>query len=266
MGKPRRMQERRNLAWLFAGAVLKPVLLLLTRPRWVDCTNIPAHGGAVIAANHVSHVDPLTFAHLVWDHGRLPRFLAKAGLFDVKAVGWLLRATGQIPVYRMSADASRAFTAAVKAVQDGKLVIVYPEGTITRDPDLWPMRGRSGAARIALAAGVPVIPIAHWGAHDLLYPYAKRPHLFPPTVINAKAGTPVDLDDLQGKPMNHQVVDEATDRIMADITALLEEIRGEQAPAERFDPRAAGMREIGNPNDPQQHPHQRRRRGRRRSA
>ncbi len=259
MGKPRRMQERRTAAWFFAASILKPVLLVLTRPRWIDCTKIPAHGGAVIAANHVSHVDPLTFAHLIWDHGRLPRYLAKAGLFDVPLVGRLLRATGQIPVYRMSADATRAFTAAVEAVKEGKLVIVYPEGTITRDPDLWPMRGRSGAARIALAAGVPVIPIAHWGAHDLLYPYAKRPNLFPPTAITAKAGDPVDLDDLRARPADHAVIAEATDRIMADITGLLEEIRGEPAPAVRFDPKTAGVREIGNP-------HQQRRRGRRRSA
>lgn len=253
MSKPRRMQERRSPAWFFAASILKPVLLLLTRPHWVDCSKIPATGGAVIAANHVSHVDPLTFAHLVWDHGRLPRYLAKAALFDVPLLGRLLRATGQIPVYRMSVDANRAFTAAVEAVREGKLVIVYPEGTITRDPDLWPMRGRTGAARIALAAGVPVIPIAHWGAHDLLYPYAKRPHLFPPTVIEAKAGDPVDLDDLRGRPVDHEVVAQATDRIMAAITGLLEEIRGEQAPPARFDPKAEGVKEIGNPHREQRH-------------
>lgn len=253
MSKPRRMQERRTPAWFFAASILKPVLLLVTRPRWVDCTRIPATGGAVLAANHVSHVDPLTFAHLVWDHGRLPRFLAKAALFDVPLLGRLLRATGQIPVYRMTVDANRAFTAAVEAAKEGKLIVVYPEGTITRDPDLWPMRGRSGAARIALAAQVPVIPIAHWGAHHLLYPYAKRPHLFPPTVIEARAGDPVDLDDLRSQPATHEVITEATDRIMAAITGLLEEIRGEQAPPERFDPKAAGVREIGNPHREQRH-------------
>lgn len=247
------------MAWYVAGSILKPLLLMFTRPRWVDCTKIPAKGGAVIAVNHASHVDPLTLAHVMWDHGRLPRYLAKAALFDVPLLGRLLRATGQIPVYRMSADANRAFTAAVEAVEEGKLVIVYPEGTITRDPDLWPMRGRTGAARIALAAGVPVIPVAHWGAHELLYPYAKRPHLFPPTVVTAKAGDPVDLDDLRGRPLDHRVATEATDRIMAAVTGLLEDIRGEQAPAVRFDPKAAGMKEIGNP-------HEQKRRRRRRSA
>src|SRR5688572_25543006 len=143
MAKARRMRERRGWAWVVAIALVKPVLLAVTKHQWTDGEKVPADGGAVLAANHVSHVDPLTFAHLVHDHGRLPRYLAKAGLFDVFFVGTVLRATGQIPVYRMSADAARAFTAAVDAVGRGQLVVVYPEGTLTRQQDLWPMTGRT---------------------------------------------------------------------------------------------------------------------------
>ncbi len=248
MGKPRRMHERRGLPFAFAVSVAKPVLLATTRRHWVDGEKIPAEGGAVIAANHVSHVDPLTFAHLVYDHGRLPRYLAKAELFDVPFVGSILTSTGQIPVRRLTADASHAFSSAVQAVEEGKIVIVYPEGTITRDPDLWPMVGKTGAARIALTAGVPVIPAAQWGAQDVLYPYAKRPHLVPPRTIHAKVGDPVDLDDLRGGPLTPQVLHEATSRIMAAITSLLEDLRGETAPATRFDPRTAGVSQIGNPH------------------
>ncbi len=257
MGKPRRMQEHRGYAFTIGVLLLKPLLLIFTRHQWTDGTKIPAHGGAVIAANHVSHADPVTFAHLMWDHGRLPRYLAKATVFDIPVVSHLLRSMGQIPVYRLSADANKAFTAAVAAVEKGQAVIIYPEGTITRDPDLWPMRGRSGAARIALAADVPVVPVAQWGAHVLLYPYAKKPKLIPPTRVYAKVGDPVDLDDLRGMPITHEVVAEATDRIMDAITRLLEDIRGEQAPAVRFDPKAVGVREIGNP-----HPNDHRRRRR----
>ena len=90
-----------------------------------------------------------------------------------------MRSAEQIPVYRMTTDASQAFDAAVEAVQEGECVVVYPEGTITRQPDLWPMTGKTGAARIALAAGVPVVPVAQWGAHQILAPYAKRPGCSP---------------------------------------------------------------------------------------
>ena len=89
----------------------------------------------------------------MYDHGRLPRYLAKAGLFKNKFLGFFLRSAGQIPVDRRRKNAAGAFDAAVAAVRDGECVVVYPEGTITRDPDLWPMVGKSGAARIALATG-----------------------------------------------------------------------------------------------------------------
>ena len=257
LAKQRRMHERRGWAFTLCVAILKPLLLLLTKRDWAGGENIPATGGAVIAANHASHIDPLTFAHFIWDHGRLPRYLAKAALWDVRFLGAIMRDTGQIPVYRASTDASKAFSAAVEAVKDGKIVIVYPEGTLTRQPELWPMVGKTGAARIALSADVPVIPVAQWGAHEILYPYAKRPRLFPRRTLHARAGKPVDLDDLRGGPITPAVLHEATDRIMSDITSLLEEIRGERAPAERFDPRKAGVASLGNPHAEQTQARQR---------
>lgn len=248
MAYPRKLQEPRGWAFGFCVAIIEPVLRLLTRRRWVDGDKIPARGGVVVAANHVSHIDPLTFAHFVYGHGRVVRFLAKAEVLKVPVVGPLIRATGQIPVYRLTTDASLAFRAAVAAVQEGKCVVVYPEGTITRDPGLWPMVGKTGAARIALSTSAPVVPVAQWGPQHILAPYAARPRLFPRKTIVVKAGEPVDLDDLRGEPLTPAVLREATDRIMAAITRLLEDIRQEQAPAERFDPRAAGVKQIGNPN------------------
>jgi 1-acyl-sn-glycerol-3-phosphate acyltransferase len=129
--------------------------------------------------------------------------------------------------------------------------VVYPEGTITRDPDGWPMTGKSGAARIALETGCPVIPVGQWGAQQLLAPYAKRPDLFPRKLVTMKVGKPVDLSDLAAKPRTVAIIQEATDRIMAAITAIVEEVRGETAPAERFDMRKSGVRETGNPNKPE---------------
>ncbi|CAA9332049.1 MAG: Acyl-CoA:1-acyl-sn-glycerol-3-phosphate acyltransferase [uncultured Nocardioidaceae bacterium] len=250
MAGPRRLTERRGWAFSLAVGIVKPLLLLLTHRRWVDGHCIPSYGGAVIAANHVSHLDPLTFAHFLYDQGRLPRYLAKAVLFDIFFVGTILRSTGQIPVHRLSEDASQAFSSAVEAVRRGRLVVVYPEGTLTRQPELWPMRGRTGAARIALSAGVPVIPVAQWGAQDILYPYTTRPRLLPRKTVQAKAGPEVYLDDLRDRPITPELLREATDRIMDAVTRLLEDIRAEAAPTERFDPRQSGLRPIGNPHGP----------------
>lgn len=247
VANPRRLQERRGLAFGFCVLVAEPLLVGLTRRRWSGGEHIPAHGGCVVAANHISHVDPFTCAHFVYGYGRIVRFLTKAEVFELPVLGRIVRSAGQIPVYRLTTDASRSFVAAVRAVSSGQCVVVYPEGTITRQPELWPMTGRTGAARIALSADVPVIPVAQWGAHRILAPYARRPRLFPRRTITMAAGPPVDLSDLVGEPLTVEVLREATRRIMDDVTELLEGIRGEQAPVQRFDPRAQGVAEIGNP-------------------
>ncbi|WP_435744580.1 lysophospholipid acyltransferase family protein [Nocardioides sp. SYSU DS0663] len=244
----RRLQQGRGWAWSLAVAIVKPSLLATTRRNWIDGERIPVTGGCLIVLNHLSHVDPLTAAHLVYDHGRIPRYLAKSGLFRNPVLGFFMRAAGQIPVERLSAGAAGAYDAAVAAVRAGECVVVYPEGTLTRDPDLWPMTGKSGAARIALETGCPVIPVGQWGAQHLLPPYAKKPDLRPRKTITMKVGEPVDLADLLTRPRSPEVVQEATDRIMASITALVAEVRGEEPPVERFDPRRAGIKQTGNPN------------------
>ncbi|HTW17929.1 MAG TPA: lysophospholipid acyltransferase family protein [Nocardioides sp.] len=236
-----------------AVPIVKPVLLATTTHEWTGGEKIPATGGCILVLNHISHVDPFTAAHIVWDHGRVPRYLAKSGLFRNRALGFFMRAAGQIPVERLSVNAVGAYDAAVAAVRAGECVVVYPEGTITRDPGGWPMTGKSGAARIALATGCPVIPIGQWGAQELLAPYAKKPDLFPRKRIRMIVGDPVPLDDLLAQEVTPPVVQQATARIMAAVVSLVEEIRGETAPAERFDMRKAGVREIGNPGRPEPH-------------
>ena len=244
----RDLQQPRGWAFSLAVPILKPVLLATTKRTWEGGENIPATGGCIVVFNHISHADPLTAAHFVYDHGRIPRYLAKSGLFKNKALGFFLKAAGQIPVERLSRTAIGAYDAAVAAVRAGECVIVYPEGTLTRDPDLWPMTGKSGAARIALETGCPVIPVGHWGVQEILPPYSSRPHLFPRQQVTMKAGDPVDLRDLVGKTRSTEAINAATARIMAALTAIVEELRGETAPAERFDPRRMGVQQIGNPN------------------
>jgi 1-acyl-sn-glycerol-3-phosphate acyltransferase len=240
---------RRTLpfAYRFAVAVLRPLFLLLTKRDWRGAEHLPATGGFVVTPNHLSHVDPIAFAHFLYDNGREPYFLGKEGVFRVPVVGAILRGAEQIPVYRNSGQAADAFRAAVASVEAGKCVVVYPEGTLTRDPDLWPMVGKTGAARIALATRCPVIPVAQWGPQEILPPYTKRPHVFPRKTMHVQAGPPVDLSDLYDKPVTGALLREATNRIMAAVTTQLEQIRGMPAPAERFDSRSHGLPQTGNP-------------------
>jgi 1-acyl-sn-glycerol-3-phosphate acyltransferase len=245
--KVRKLQQKRGWAFNVGVPILKPALLAATTRTWIDGEKIPDTGGCIVVFNHISHIDPLLAAHFVYDHGRLPRYLAKSGLFKNKALAAFLTAAGQIPVERLSRSAVGAYDAAVAAVRNGECVVVYPEGTLTRDPDMWPMVGKSGAARIALETGCPVIPVGQWGAHEVLPPYTKAPKVVPRKRVTMKAGDPVDLSDLVAKPRSPEVVNQATARIMAALTAIVAELRGETPPPEPFDPRKKGVSQIGNP-------------------
>jgi 1-acyl-sn-glycerol-3-phosphate acyltransferase len=239
----RRRQER---WYAFAALVLRPLMTVLTRRSWTHTDRLPRSGGVVVVPNHISHVDPLAVAHFLYDNGRLPRFLAKASLFEVFFVRRVLRGAKQIPVYRETRDAQDAYREAVEAVLRGECVVVYAEGTLTRDADLWPMAGKTGAARIALETGCPVLPLAAWGPQQLLPPYSKRPHLFPRPTMQVTVGEPVELSDLRERRGDPKVLREATDRIMAALTALVGELRGQTPPRTRLDSRAAELAATGN--------------------
>jgi len=239
--------RRRIEPWYaFAAAVLRPLLVLVTKRDWRGASNLPPEGGVVVVPNHISHVDPLVVAHFLFDQGRLPRFLAKASLFSVFFVSRVVRGARQIPVYRETADAGASLRDAVAAVRAGELVVVYAEGTITRDPQLWPMAGKTGAARIALTTGCPVLPLAAWGPQEMLAPYSKRLHLVPRVTMQVTLGPPVDLSDLQGQPLTAQTLHEATDRIMDALTHLVEDLRDQSAPATRVDPRDGQIAATGD--------------------
>ncbi|HUX69459.1 MAG TPA: lysophospholipid acyltransferase family protein [Cellulomonadaceae bacterium] len=228
-----------NRTYRRVAAVVRPVLLAITRRDWRGQENLPAVDGFIAAGNHMTNIDPLTFAHFLYDNGRAPKILAKASLFAVPVLGGLLRRTGMIPVQRNTAAAASSLSAAVDALRSGECVAVFPEGTLTRDPDLWPMVGKTGVARLALTTRVPVIPIAQWGAHRILGRYKKLLKPIPPKKVTVVAGPPVDLSDLYDRPQDSATLREATDRVMDAITALLEGIRAEKAPAVRFDMRTA---------------------------
>jgi len=221
-------------AWMrFAVLVVKPVLLLLTRRDWRGQEHVPATGGVIIAANHISHADPLTLAdYLLYGVRRVPRFMAKDTLFKGRGiVGRVMRGAGQIPVYRRTADASLALRDAVAALERGECVVIYPEGTVSRDPQKWPMSAKTGVARLALLSGAPVVPVAQWGPERILDSYRDggfRP--LPPKRVQVVAGPPVDLSAFQGRELSVDVLRDATTEVMRALRALVEELRGERAP------------------------------------
>ena len=222
--------------------ILRPILFAVTKRRWSGIEHLPRDTGFVVAANHATMVDPVTTTHYLWDNGFAARILAKESLFRVPVLGAVLRSVGMVPVHRGTARAADSLRGAVDAVAAGECVMVFPEGTLTRDPDLWPMAAKTGVARIALATRAPVVPVAQWGTHRLLPRYGKMLRPVPRKTVTVVAGPPVDLSDLYDRPQDAATLREATDRVMAAITGLLEEIRGEDAPAERFVWRRGGDR------------------------
>ncbi|WP_101254513.1 lysophospholipid acyltransferase family protein [Streptomyces barkulensis] len=245
------MSRRRIGFWYrFAAVLAKPPLVVLFRRDWRGMEHIPQEGGFITVVNHNSYLDPLSYAHYQYNTGRVPRFLAKNSLFKGGFVGAVMRGTGQIPVYRETADAVSAFRAAVEAIDKGECVAFYPEGTLTRDPDMWPMEGKTGAARVALITRAPVIPVAQWGANEAVPPYAgiKKIRFFPRRTLKVLAGPPLDLSRFYDREPTAELLREVTDVIMDAITQLLAEVRGEPAPAQRYDRRRMlprGRREPG---------------------
>ncbi|QIV88819.1 1-acyl-sn-glycerol-3-phosphate acyltransferase [Glutamicibacter mishrai] len=216
----------------------------LTGRTWKGFENLP-QGGYIVCPNHLTEIDPLVVGHAIYSNGRLPRWLAKESLFKPPVLGWFLRTTGQVPVSRSSASAGDSLKQAKKVLDAGGVIVIYPEGTLTRDPNLWPMIGRTGAARLALQTGAPVVPMAHWGDQELLPRYSKKMYLFPRKHVTVSVGAPVDLDDLREGPRTRTALQEATDRIMDAITGLQAELRQEEPPAKRWDPSEHGQAQTG---------------------
>lgn len=209
------------------------VELLLRRPlhhgfRWKieGLEHLPPHGPVLLASNHLSYLDPVCLAYLANRAGRRARFLAKAELWSSPVGGWFMRTLKHIPVTRGSADATGSLGASADALAAGRFLVVFPEGTISNDFE--PMAGRTGLARLARAAGVPVVPVALWGTHRVLSTGQFHPR--PGVAISAVIGPPIDIGPADN-------VREATDRVMGQICAHVARARAiyPQAPASEGD-------------------------------
>src|SRR6516164_9292681 len=239
---------------LISVIVLRPLLTLLIRNKLAGRENIPRTGGVIIAPNHLSYADWGTDSFFIYKSGRYPTYLIKASAFGVKGIGPFLRKAGQLPVHRGRADAGLVLKEAEQALAAGAAVVIYPEATATRDPDLWPMVAKTGVARLALATGAPVIPVAHWGTQEILPYGSKKVRLFPRKTVRTVAGPPVDLSRWAGQRMSASMLRAATAAIMVEVTALVGELRGKEPPAVPLDPNLASRTDGIAPPAPSPQP------------
>ena len=208
--------------------LLRPLMMVATKRDWKGQNYLQRPEGIIVAMNHISWFDPFVAGHFVNDAGRPARFLGKVEVFKIPLIGKLITSAGMIPVARGTSAAVTSLHAGIEAVKAGECVVIYPEGTLTRNKDLWPSQAKNGVARMALATGAPVIPAAQWGPQEVLAPYSKSLKLLPPKTMHVWAGPAVNLDDLRNKPITGELLTQATDRIMNAITELLEDIRQEK--------------------------------------
>jgi 1-acyl-sn-glycerol-3-phosphate acyltransferase len=235
-------REKAGLAIRLCIVVCYPLTRLLGRRRFEGLEHIPQIGPVLVACNHISYLDPIYTGVFVHRRGRIPRFLAKQDLWRLPVLGWVMASAGQIPVHRGSADAGESLRYAKQALAEGKAVLIYPEGTVTRDPDHWPMVAHTGIARLALHADMQVVPLVHWGTQRIYDHYAKRFRPLPRTDVIVRAGAPLDLSSFRRRAVDGALLQEATDRVMDAIRDLLAEVRQEPAPPGFFDPGRDGER------------------------
>lgn len=204
-------------------AVVSPFLRAWFRLHYEGLEHIPGQGPAIVAANHISYLDGLVVAFGVHRAGRRPRFLVKSGLFGIPVVGWLLRTARHIPVHRGTRSAPQSLENAVEALRRGEVVVVFPEGTTTTHPDLRPLRPKTGVARLAIKAGLPVIPCATWGGQWFWTKHlGVKPG--PGKEVWVRYGPPISLEQY-GPEEDREVWHRATEAIMGEVGVLLASLK-----------------------------------------
>jgi 1-acyl-sn-glycerol-3-phosphate acyltransferase len=186
--------------------------------------HVPREGPLLVACNHISELDPLCQGLFLVRAGRRPRFLAKSELLDNWLLKRVLNGAGQIPVYRGTGDRG-PIEAALSALREGECVVIYPEATLTKNPDYSPMQAKTGIARIALEASLPVLPIAVWGSHRFLPRRGEPKDLRFGRPILVKAAPAIDLSSYEDRRDDPEAVRQATDDVMADVSRLVADLR-----------------------------------------
>lgn len=207
----------------FATSVLVPPIYLWFNWRMEGLDQVPKEGPVLVAANHVSYLDPLGHGYFLLKAGRRPRFLAKIELYKNPLVRRVLEGASQIPVRRGSGDHAPV-EAALESLAEDQVVVVYPESTVTRNEDFSPMRAKTGIARLSLAARVPVLPVAIWGSQHVWQRSGARSLTFG-RPIWVKAGTPIDFSEYDDDPDDRRAVEAVTERVMDELSILVEDLR-----------------------------------------
>ena len=217
--------ERAEPLYRFTKTFLKLPILLWFNWRFEGLEYIPRQGPVIVAANHISYFDPLAHGYFLISAKRHPRFLAKIEMFNNKIIGPVLRGMRHIPVRRGSGDHGPV-EFGLKALREGDMVMIYPESTITTNPDFSPMKGKSGIGRIALASGAPVIPLAVWGSAPVWQKGGRKNRNFKyGRPIWVKAGPPLDFSRFEGRKDDPAAIREVTDEVMAQLSLLVDDLR-----------------------------------------
>lgn len=205
-------------------AILPPIKLWFNW-HFEGMEMVPTQGPVLAACNHISYLDPLADGYFLEKAGRRPRFLAKAELFDNPFLRLVLRGTHQIPVQRGTGDPAPV-VAATKALEKGEAIVVYPEGTVTTNPDFSPMKAKTGVARLSLATGVPVLPLAVWGA-QYVWQKSGPVSLRFGRPIWLKAGPQLDFSQFADRSDDPVVLRRVADEVMDALDGLVRGLRAE---------------------------------------
>jgi len=202
--------------WVFK-AVLKPLLRALYGIKVEGLDNVPKKGPAIIAANHLSFLDSFFIPLVVrW---RTVTYLAKADYFKSWKTAWFFRMAGQIPTEREGGKKSEAaLNTALGVLKEGSLLGIYPEGT--RSPNGKLHRGRTGVARLALAAGTPIVPCGLVGTPEVMPIDAKLPRLRGRPKVIVRFGKPLDLSRFSDQERDRFVLRSITDELMYEIMMM----------------------------------------------
>lgn len=244
---PKVPKRELTLLLRIVAGILAPILRLVMNVKTTGQENLPKSGPYILVSNHMSMVDPLVIAYTVYVHlKRAPHYMAKEGLFRVPIFGWLITKLGQIPVYRSGRSNEETLKAAKNFLDNGHTLQIFPEGTLTRDPEMWPMRGRSGAIRLAIETGVPVFPVGHWGDQKIMgnYESVLRPNPF--QRVDVVIGKEINLDKYRNIQLTPELLKEASNLVMNEITTIVADLRKEAPPKELWDPAVAGQPTVGN--------------------
>lgn len=248
-----------GVLYALAAVLLGSIVTVVTRLRVAKYRGraraaraLPA-GPIIIISNHASHADGVLLALVCRRMGRSVRLLATAGVFRAPVLGGLTRRLGFIPVERGSATAADALEAASEALAAGEAIGIFPEGRTTRDPNHWPERSKTGAVRLALLTGAPIVPVAMVGTHRVV----GRGHPIRSILVNVilrpkvlvEVGEPIDVRELAGgDSASPEAVREISDEVWGHMIALVGQLRDDAAPDPvGVDPIAETDRGVSSP-------------------